>query len=377
MSSQITANSPTVTELLDASVENYTQGGTAGDLQPFLVNGHQLQLNDYADGAVAAVWLTPEKQVVIAYEGTFGNTPNGFSLSFLLNEVTSDIAGFYGTKPIPAESSGLAFATQVEAAAASQGISAANIFVTGHSLGAAIASYVAENTGFGGIAFEAPGIAPAVGTKGNGSNFVSVDTYGDVIPAYSSTETVLGAIAPANQPLYGQVLHIGAPAWQTSVSVEAAGLQLEAILGGKSGQVAAAVTLFGLNLIDHAPLTQAYALGVTLPAATTAAGVAMDTLGNTSGPVLNVANDTVTQLLAYISATDGNTEALTPPAASSSTTSVGGVGGQLQRFVDAMATLAPHGALASSVGTGVQAGNMALGLAVSGGPLTHGSHPMA
>jgi hypothetical protein len=365
-----TANSPTVTELLDAAVENYTQSGEAGDLTPFLVNGQQLQVTNYAAGLVATTWLTPDKQVVISYEGTFGNTPNGYSPSFLVDELEADTAGLSSTKPFAGETAGLAFADQVEADAASQGISAGNIFVTGHSLGAALASYVAENTGFGGIAFEPFGIAPAVGTVGNGDNFVAIDTYGDAIPAYASNESGIGPVAPAKQPLYGQVLHVGDPAWQVPLNLEADTYGLAIALGGKAAQVAAEITLFSANLLDHLPLTQAHALGVTLPVATNAFGVAIDTIGNTTGPVLNVGADTVSQLLAYIAATDGNTDASAAPV--SSTPLVAKGARQAQNFASAMASLAPGEALDTRVGMGVQAPSALLGLA--GGSFQHNTH---
>jgi hypothetical protein len=211
-----------------------------------------------------------------------------------------------------------------------------------------------------------------VGTKGNGGNFVAVDTYGDAVPAYASNETAIGPVAPANQPLYGQVLHIGAPIWQAPLSLEAAAYGPAILFGGKQAQVAAEATLFAGNLLDHLPLTQAYALGVTLPPPTNAYGVAVDTIGNTSGPVLNVGNDTVSQLLAYIKQTNGNTDALTPP-----TTIAAGATGQSRYFVDAMASIAPRGALVTGFGKGVQASNGLPGLAASAGPIQHDAHVMA
>jgi len=369
---------PTVTELLDAAWENYSQSGVAGNLKPFVVDGKQLQITNTADGLVAAAWLTPGKQVVISYEGTLGNTPSGPSPAFLIAQIVDDAGIFYGPSPVVGETAGLAFEKEVAADAASQGISASNIFVTGHSLGATIASYVAENTGDGGIAFESIGIGPAVGTKGNGSNFVSVDTYGDAVPAYASNETALGAIAPAagTQPLYGQVLHVGDPAWQAPLSLEASLLAPVALLAGKTGQVAAELALFAANVLYHMPLTQAYALGVTPPPATTLFGAGLDLIGVTSGPVLNVATDTITQLLAYIKATDGNTVASATTAAAAPTTSAVSPASLRQGFVDAMASLAPHPAAVSDAGLGVRASDGMLGLVASGAGFRQNIHLM-
>jgi hypothetical protein len=357
------ATSPTVTELFDAAWENYSQSGVAADLTPFLVGGKQLQITDTTAGVVADVWLTPAKQVVIAYEGTLGNTPAGPNPAFLISQILDDAAIFSSPAPVIGETVALAFEKKVAADAAKARISASNIFVTGHSLGATLASYVAESTGDGGIGFESIGIGPDVGTKGNGSNFVSVDTYGDAIPAYASNETAIGAIAPAagTQPLYGQVLHVGDPAWQAPLSAEAALLAPAALLAGKTGQVAAEIALFAANVLYHLPLTQAHALGVTPPPATTLFGAGLGLLGVTSGPVLPVANDTIPQLIAYIAATDGNTRAAaTAPA------------GARPGFIDAMAALAPIAGAPSARDADVHAAmTMPLLMAAS-----HGSHVM-
>jgi hypothetical protein len=327
--------------LLYAAIENYTQSGQAGDLTPFLVGGQQLQISDTSDGVVAAVWFTPSKQVIISYEGTFGNTPGGYSPSFLLTQLENDTQILASNAPVAAETAGLTFAKQVAVDAAAQGIVARNIFVTGHSLGATIASYVAEETGYGGIGFEPLGIAPAIGTKGDGGNFVAVDTYGDAVPAYASNETAIGPVAPSNQPLYGQVLHVGDPNWQTPLSIEAASYGPVIFFGGKSAQVAAELSLFGLNLLDHLPITQAHALGVPPPPATNAAGVLLNEGGNTSGPVLNVANDTIPQLIAYIKETNGYMTGMTSGRGAISLSAIDR--SQIERgFVDAMASFAPR-----------------------------------
>jgi len=362
------ATTPTVSELLDAAYESYTQAGDAGDLTPFLVNGKQVTALNETDGLVADAWLTPNNQVVIAYEGTLGVAPSGYSLALETGQLHADSGASMSTTPVAAETDALAFEKQVASDAASEGISAGAIFVTGHSLGATLASYVGENTGDGGIAFEPMGIAPAVGTVGDGGNFVTVDTYGDPVPAYSSSETALGALAPANQPLYGQVLHIGDPSWQGTLSAQALALSALALLG-QTGKAEALTPLLLLDLQYHSIVTQAYSLGVTLPPA---AGPEASSLekGNTTGPVLSVAGDTITQLLAYIASTDGNTEA----AAATTTAAVATASGQ--RFIDAMASLAPHPAAASDAGIGAQAWNTLRGALASGGPIRQSAHLM-
>jgi hypothetical protein len=368
-------------------MENYTQSGVAGDLQPFMVNGQQMQIYDLVDGTLGTAWLTPSKQVVISYEGTLGETPQGLNLAFYETQSLNDDEILLGVNGTQGEISSLNFAQQVAAAAAAQGISASNIFVTGHSLGAMYASYVAESTGFGGIAFESGGIPPIAGAQGDGSNFVSVDTYGDATPGYSSTETVLGTIAPTDQPLYGQVLHIGDPAWQTQLISEAQPYQTAAAVGGKAVQAAAFTAVFEDDLAYHMPETQAYALGVALPPNNSWGANEVDTTGVASGPVLDVGNDTLSQLLDYIAETDGNTQNLPSAATTASTdaesfsvaapaTSAAHIDNKLVNFVSAMASMAPHEGSISTGAVDPYASGIAPSLAMVGGSPVHGAHAL-
>jgi len=120
--------------------------------------------------------------------------------------------------------------------------------------------------------------------------------------------------------------------------------------------------LFTANVLYHMPLTQAYALGVAPPPATTLFGVGLNLLGVTSGPILQVAGDTVTQIIAYIKATDGNTQ-----AASSQTP-------LQQQFVGAMASFAPQAAEISGAGIGVHAANGMASLVAGGGGFRYNTH---
>ena len=127
-------------------------------------------------------------------------------------------------------------------------------------------------------------------------------------------------------------------------------------------------------------MTQAHALGVTPPPVTNAFGVALSTLGNTSGPVLSVGADTIPQLIAYIAATDGNTDTSTALAAASPSATQGAsaIGrAQAQRlFVDAMASFSPNPAVASDAWTGVHTPNSMPGLVASARSFRPGAHVM-
>lgn len=61
-----------------------------------------------------------------------------------------------------------------------------NIFITGHSLGSSVASYVGQQIGLAGVAFESTGIPSSSTAKGTGDNFINVVNYGDPWAEYES-----------------------------------------------------------------------------------------------------------------------------------------------------------------------------------------------
>ena len=192
-----TGKTPTVAQFLNAAAGEYVLGGTPGGLQPFTVDGKQMTSTNVLTGESAQVWVTPQKQVIIAYQGTTGGTNLLFNPLIAISQVVTDAQVIFTDTTPQAFTDSLTFEQQVEAEAAQQGYDKSDIFVTGHSLGGWEAEYVAQQTGVGGIGFESPGINTTVEGNGVDSGFVNVETYGDTA-AYLATD--LPALQPFMPP---------------------------------------------------------------------------------------------------------------------------------------------------------------------------------
>jgi hypothetical protein len=267
-------------------------GGIPGGLTPFTVHGVPLTSVRIASGESAQVWVTPNRQIIIAYQGTTGGTNLLPDALITVAQVIADIqVSFTDTTP-RAFTDALSFEQQVKTAAAEQGYSAADIFLTGHSLGGWEAEFVAQQTGLGGIGFESPGINTTVAGNGVDSGFVNVETYGDTA-AYLSTDLPgLQPLMPAYVPgggskaHYGSIVMIGDPNAATPLINTAAqwgrSLLADAIF---------AVDAFGNFFAHHLPGMQAYNLDVVPDP-----GV-VPWLGATVGPVnTGYGNLTIPQL---------------------------------------------------------------------------------
>ena len=98
--------------------------------------------------------ITKNSQVVVAYEGT---NLLGQSNAFTGGQLVDDAAIGAGN-PAPSYRDSVLFARKSLRFARSLGIKRSEVFVTGHSLGAANAEYASRITGLGGVTFAAPGI---------------------------------------------------------------------------------------------------------------------------------------------------------------------------------------------------------------------------
>jgi len=199
-----TGTTPTVAQFLNASAAEYAWGTVPGGLVPFTVNGFQMSYVNPLSGAVAQVWVTPQQQLVIAYQGTTGGTNLLIRPLIAITQLIADLQVMFTNTTPQAFRDSLTFAQQVQQAAAAQGYSADDIFLTGHSLGGWEAEYVAQQTGLGGIGFEGPGFNTTVPGNGADSMFVNIETYGDAA-AYFSTDL------PGSKPHYGSIVLIGDP----------------------------------------------------------------------------------------------------------------------------------------------------------------------
>lgn len=299
----LTTPTPTVAQLLDASEAAYGLGTTpGGGLTPFTVNGLPVTYTNDLTGTYAQVWVTPQNQIVIAYQGTTGGTNLLFNPLIAVTQVLEDLQGtFFPTTTDAVYTDALSFAQRVEAQAAAQGYSTNNIFVTGHSLGAGEAEYVAQHTGLGGIGFEDPGLNTTAdgSVPGNGANslFVNTATYGDSVPYIASDLPGEQPFAPAyvpaggSEPHYGPIVLLGNPSNQYQLTDTAA-------LWG-TGPVGDLTSLVNLTVVDllqyHLPNSQAYNLGVNPEP--TVLPISID-----SGPTYDFADDTIPEFLQSASA---------------------------------------------------------------------------
>jgi len=84
-------DTPTVEQFLNASANAYVLGAQPGDLKPFTVNGFQMQTFNPLSGAVGKAWVTPEGQIIVAYQGTTGGTNLLFHPLIALSQIFTDM----------------------------------------------------------------------------------------------------------------------------------------------------------------------------------------------------------------------------------------------------------------------------------------------
>jgi hypothetical protein len=261
----LTTPTPTVAQFLDAATAEYVLGGTPAGLTPFTVNGIPLTYSNVLTGASAQVWVTPQNQIIIAYQGTSGGTNLLFHPLIAVTQLLFDIPAFFGRTNPPALPDSLKFAQQVEAEATGPGFTTSNIFVTGHSLGAWDAEYVAQNLGLGGIGFESPGLGTTVPGNGSDALFVNTAVYGDPAGFFSSDlpgeQPFSAPYVPGGgtYPHYGPIVLLGDPSSQTPLT------NAMALWGtGPVGDLVALFSFFGQLNEYHPPSVQAYSLDVNL-----------------------------------------------------------------------------------------------------------------
>ena len=285
---------PTVAQFLNAATAEYVLGGQPGDLKPFVVNGKQMKSTNTLTGMSASAWVTPDNQIIIAYSGTTGGTNLLANPVIAVTQVLADMQVIVTPTTPMAFYDSLTFANQVRQEAYKQGYTDDDIFVTGHSLGAWEAQYVAQQTGLGGVGFEGPGLNTINPNNSNGdnSNFVNVLTYGDAAAYFSSDvpglEPVMGIFPGGdNKPHYGNIVMIGNPTAADPMINAAAMFGPNPIY-----DVIFVIDTFGNFMQYHLPGVQAYHLGVDPDP-----GV-VPWLGNTTDPASNTdwGNMTIPQL---------------------------------------------------------------------------------
>ena len=260
----LTTTTPTVAQFLNAATAEYVLGGVPAGLTPFTVNGWPVTSTNEITGESAQVWVTPQKQIIIAYQGTTGGTNLLFNPLIAVTQLLTDVQGVLTNTTPAAFVDALQFAKQVQAEAAQQGYAPGSVFVTGHSLGGWEAEYVAQHTGLGGIGFESPGLSSTVPGNGADSLFVNTADYGDPAGFFSSDLPGLQPFsAPyvtggGTKPHYGPIVLLGDPNAQTPLT------NVAALWGtGIVGDLMFVAVGLGQFFEYHLPGVQAFSLGVT------------------------------------------------------------------------------------------------------------------
>ncbi len=299
------SHSPTIAQLFGAANAAYTLDPASPlGLTPFLVDGKQLAAVDQVSGLSARTWINADHQVIIAYSGTGGGDTVVADPSQVIGQYAADVPSLAGINS-QAQKDALSFARLVTQEAAKQGIGTNNIFVSGHSLGGGIAEYVAQQSGLGGTAFDGTGIPASSGAVGDGSNFISFDTYGDVWGGYSSDIEGDQPAAPAFVAGGGELAHRGTVIMLGDVADQ---VSMQNDLRALGGGALAVVGDFAVKAPTfHYPGNQAADLGITpYPYS-----VSQDTGGAARGVVFNVGGDTIAQTIAANAArTDYHSTAL-------------------------------------------------------------------
>ena len=263
---------PTLDELINAANWMYYQSPNQlpADLVPLVVNGAPVTSNPAyeADGLYGEAFFTPSGQVVVAFEGTNTDmTSPAYNTTFSNGSLAADEKILLKAAPgsIAAMTDATSFMQTVAADASSLGIGQSSITVTGHSLGAAIASYVSYADGYTGVGFATPGLN--FGTAGTGS-FSNYVVYGDAVGNFSSQppnpEGALTSFPSGNATHYGTVDYLGTASNQSYLV--AGGYMIDgfaATFTVDSGVIGAKL-LLGAAEIYHPLANYAAALGVTL-----------------------------------------------------------------------------------------------------------------
>lgn len=217
---------------------------------------------DDATGLYGLAFRTAAGQIIVAYRGTdldaLSTDPQ-----FAVAQIQADQQIFKGQQPA-AFGTALGFVRGVLAAASAQGIASGDVFVAGHSLGAALAEYVATQTGLGGTTFGAPGIVVTNAAADAGSGLVDYVDYGDPVGNYSGNPNDEGALLQsAAITRYGDATYLGSA--NDRLALAAAGQ----LLGSDAGNAAATALIANAVEQHHLLVDYAADLGLTIPASAT------------------------------------------------------------------------------------------------------------
>lgn len=227
-------SSPTLSTFAAAASSSYHTGtSSVAGLSVFTdASGSPLTITS-ANGCTATAYQDSSGHVIIAFQGTSTSIQDNLDSQIMGDQAPSTIAGF---------ADAMNFTKTVEDAATSKGVLSSDISVTGHSLGGALAEYVASQTGLPGVSFAGCGV-PGLSNSGSVTNFVSYVESGDPF-ANRSSDSEEAAITNAHTDHYGTVVHIGSAAGKVDISTLVSNIEHLpfAILTGQGAQAIATIT---------------------------------------------------------------------------------------------------------------------------------------
>lgn len=199
----IATAAPTIQVLAQAAQAAYDPSAAASlGLRTMLDSAGRPVTIATASGVTATAFIDKAGDVLIAYQGTSSTAQYQLDLAIMNGTDTSRLAGF---------SDALGFARHVEAIAAKEGILQTRIYVTGHSLGGTLASYVASRIGLAGASFAASGIPGYHAPATPAANFVDYVGKGDPFANYGTDTAEKASAVVANRAMdhYGNVVQLG------------------------------------------------------------------------------------------------------------------------------------------------------------------------
>ncbi|MBE7209992.1 MAG: hypothetical protein INR65_03145 [Gluconacetobacter diazotrophicus] len=251
-----------------------------------------------SDGMNAqAFQITGTNQVIVAFEGTNTDpSSSAYTPTFAEGSLALDTAIGKGTaiSALPGLQDASEFMSYVKAYAGANGLEIAA--VTGHSLGAGIASYVSYVDGYDGTGFAPPGLVFPSETVTGGGTFTNVVDYGDAIGNFANNapnpEGQLTAFLGVSH--YGSTSYIGDAATRAVPGSISAGVdgflhQIEKYSSSSAPQylVSASDTIgiaakifLGTGFVYHPIINYAAELGITLFNKTPAGATGTSQLGS-------------------------------------------------------------------------------------------------
>jgi hypothetical protein len=344
--SDTTSGAPSVSDYLNASYWAYAQAGTPyPDRDPtlptgftyFNVGGQPLIEYDPDIGLYTAAIIDATGQLLVTFEGTNLYTGND---TFTAAQLLDDVAIAEGVNA-PSYQPALDFTITALADAEAAGFGVQDIYLTGHSLGAAEAEYVATRTGLSGTTFGTPGIptedVPATTT----AQFTDYVERGDPVGNYAVGFNDTALLQTQNVQHFGTAESLGSLSSEallltanvTYLAAINASNKVEELAG-----IATTVALLDKAAVKyHALLTYAADLGVTVSGAAGAAdgadggaglaaarfgkipGVTVDANGSLdlAGSDLTAAGAVSASGGGLLLTLDGQTATLAPPQAGS------------------------------------------------------------